>query len=226
MAGKACARAGACAEAANKRIMARKGKNNFMFKSLIHRLFSATPIVEAGKPKSRKNIQKIGLFHGNILEHTDCDALVSFITADLTLEGPLNIAYLKAAGEELGDYIAEHIIKPQAGEVFVVPAFGLPVRNIVLAVLPKWGGGIDDEDRAMIRCYRRALERAHEFHLQTLAFPALGFGRLNFPHIRFARHAVRGLLEGMHEDITEVRIVGKEQRMLDIYAKQIKKLGG
>lgn len=175
--------------------------------------------------KPHKHIDKIRLFHGDILDHTDCDALVSFVSADLSLGGPLNKAYLAMAGEEMGDFIAERIIQPKPGEAFVIPAFQMPVKNIVLAVLPQWEDGLQNEDRQMLRCYRRAISQSSEHGIKTLAFPALGFGQLNFPHIRFARFALRGILDTLTEDVDEVRIVCKERNMSEIYAKNLRKLG-
>lgn len=153
--------------------------------------------------------------------------LVSFVTADLSLGGPLNKAYLAKAGEELGDYIAEHVIQPKAGEAFLCPPFAMPNKGIMLAVLPKWEDGLQNEDRQMLRCYRNAVRIAQEKRIRSIAFPALGFGRLNFPHIRFARLAVRAILESMEngDGPDEVRIVCKERGMVDIYATHLRKLG-
>lgn len=196
-----------------------------MFQDLAKRLFQAKPLKETLQPKQNDYIRKIRLFHGEILDHEDCDALVSFVTADLSLGGPLNKAYLAKAGEEMGDYIAERIIQPKAGEAFIVPPFHMPNKNIILAVLPTWEDGLQNEDRQMLRCYRHSIARARESGLKSIAFPALGFGRLSFPHIRFARLAVRAILEGLQGDLDEVRIVCKERGMTDIYATHLRKLG-
>ena len=192
-----------------------------MFKQLAERLFTSKPI---GR-KEYEHINTIRLFHGEVMEHTDADVLVSFVTPDLSLGGPLNKAFLAQAGEELGDYIAENIIHPRAGEAFLVPAFNMPMKNIMLLVLPKWEDGLQNEDRQMLRCYRRAIRLAQEQGLKSIAFPALGFGRLNFPHIRFARLAVKGVLETLDARMDDVRVVCKERGMTDIYAQNLKKMG-
>ncbi len=200
---------------------------NGMFQDLAKRLFQAKPLKQKLQPKPPKYIQKIRLFHGEILDHEDCDALVSFVTADLSLGGPLNKAYLTKAGEELGDYIAENVIQPRPGETFLCPPFNMPNKHVMLAVLPKWEDGLQNEDRQMLRCYRNAIQIMQDNDLHSIAFPALGFGRLNFPHIRFARLALRGILESLEKGkgAEEVRIVCKERGMVDIYATHLKKLG-
>ncbi|MEM6781376.1 MAG: macro domain-containing protein [Pseudomonadota bacterium] len=196
-----------------------------MFQDLAKRLFEAKPLKETLRSKPHEHIHKIRLFHGEILDHEDCDALVSFVTPDLSLGGPLNKAYLAKAGEELGDYIAERIVQPKAGEAFVVPAFNMPNKAVILAVLPLWEDGLQNEDRQMLRCYRHSIQKAQGKGIQSVAFPALGFGRLNFPHIRFARFAIKGILESIDESMQEVRIVCRDKTMSDIYATHLRKLG-
>ena len=196
-----------------------------MFQGLPKRLFGAKALKEDLEPKSTEHVNKIRLFHGEVLQHTDCDALVSFMTTDLSFGGPLNKAYLDMAGEELGDFIAEKLFQPKAGQAFVVPPFNMPVKNIILLVLPKWEDGLQNEDRHMLRCYRQAISQAQDEGIKSIAFPALGFKRTNFPHIRFARLAIRGILENLDDRMDEVRIVCRERTMADIYVKHLRKIG-
>lgn len=193
----------------------------FIFKDLSKRLLEAKPIAFT----SYEHIRKIRLFHGDVLDHTACEAMVSFVTADLSLGGPLNKAFLQRAGEQLGDYIADNVIKPKAGDAFIVPAFKMPIKKIILIVLPKWEDGLQNEDRQMLRGYRKAVSLAQEQGIKSIAFPALGFGRRNFPHIRFARLAVKGILDTVDHRLDEVRIVCKEKGMADIYTRHLQKLG-
>lgn len=166
---------------------------------------------------------RIRIFQGDILSHTDVDAVVTFITADLGLGGPLNRAFLSAAGDDLTRHIMKTVGKPKPGEVFLVPGFGSPMKHILLAVLPEWQGGTEGEDRALVQCYRGAVLLSQERGLRSLAFPSLGAGRLEFPHIRFARLALQGIVEGMDGRLEDVRIVCKGSDMAGIYTERLKK---
>ncbi len=46
---------------------------------------------------------------------------------------------------------------------------------------PAWQGGYQKEEQLLAQCYRRCLELAVQHTIQSIAFPAIGVGALNFP---------------------------------------------
>lgn len=137
----------------------------------------------------------------------DVDAIVGSISPDLKAEGSLNQAIIAAAGEQIDDFILEHIFRPKAGDVFAVPPFNLPIPHIIYAVTPEWKDGIGNEDRDLTRCYRGIIHLAYLMKLKRIAIPAIGAGIGRYPIRRAARIGVQGIIDRMTDDIEEVRIV-------------------
>ncbi|MGV6807168.1 MAG: macro domain-containing protein, partial [bacterium] len=80
----------------------------------------------------------------------------------------------------------------------VTQGFDLPARYIFHAVGPVWHGGNQGEPRLLASCYRSAILKAREMHLQSIAFPAISCGVYGYPHdqaVEVAISAVRAAAE-------------------------------
>lgn len=185
----------------------------FMFKNLTDRL---------GLSKPQFN-DRIRLYHGEILKTPGCEAIVFFMTPNLSWEGALNRDILARAGADLDTYALDHIVNPRPGEVFELPPLALPFKKLFMIILNKWDGGVDFEDSDMVKGYRRAIKMAQDAGIKTIAFPAMGHDKRDFPHLRFARLALQGINEGMDGRLTEVKIVCRDQRMVDTYQERLAK---
>lgn len=170
-------------------------------------------------------IHSIRLFHDNVLNHQDVDALVSFLPKDLSLEGPLIKQIMAKSGPDLDHHIVNNFLKPRPGQAFHAPGFAMPVSNLIFGIIPEWDGGINNEDRLLRHCYKNIIQLAQEKEIKSIAFPAMGIGRIKFPHIRFARLAVQGILDTLDHRLNEVRIVCKQEDMAEIYREQLEKQG-
>ena len=165
---------------------------------------------------------RITLVKGDITKQDDVEAVVSTICPDLEIGGTLNTSLIAAAGEQLDDFILEHIYKPRPGDVFSVPGFDLSAKHIIFAVLPSWRAGFDLEDRMLLRCYRGAMEEAYRLRVKKIAFPALGTGRrIVFPAKRAARLAVQAVIERLNFQIEEVRFVCKNDTIYDAFKDRL-----
>lgn len=167
---------------------------------------------------------RIRLYQGEILTLQGCDAMVFFMTPNLAWEGALNREVLARAGDGLDSYVLEQVVTPHPGEVFSLPPFGLSFRRLYMIVLHKWDGGVDFEDSDMIKGYRRAVSLAQDEGMQTMAIPAMGHDKRDFPHLRFARLALQGITEGMDGRLREVKIVCRDKRMVDTYRERMGKV--
>lgn len=188
-----------------------------MFKRLAERL----------RPSNNNQyIDRIRIEYGELLSQSNYDAILFFMFPKLDWGGGLNRMILERAGEDLDKHILEHIHLPQNGEVFAMPAFRLPYKQLFVAILDHWDGGNGFEERDLLNCYRRTIEMAQDMGIKRLAIPALGRDKRDFPHIRFARVALKGILEKMDGRIERVTIMCVDQRMMQTYQSQYLKIKG
>jgi O-acetyl-ADP-ribose deacetylase (regulator of RNase III) len=185
-----------------------------MFKILTDRLRSS----------KRQFTDRVRLYHGEILKTKDVDAICFFMTPALGWGGPLNQAVLQMAGAKLDEYVLENVTSPQAGEAYLLPVFNAPYKKLVMMVLNEWDGGIDFEDSDLVKVYRRAIQQAQDSGLTSIAFPAMGRDKRDFPHIRFARLALEGIAAGLDGRLEEVKIICRDQRMVDTYTERLNKI--
>ena len=181
-------------------------------------------IAEKLRPSRAQYIDRISIEYGGILAQTDCDSILFFLHPDLEWGGELNQAILKMAGPELDSFITENVTLPKSGEVFAVPAYDAPFKGMFLAVLDKWDGGIDFEDRDLLNCYRRAIRMAQEQGIKSIAIPAMGRDKRDFPHIRFARLALKAITETLDHRLERVVIYCVDRRTYDTYLGHIAKM--
>ena len=181
-------------------------------------------IAQKLRPNNPVYIDKIRIEYGEILSQGDCDSILFFMHPSLRWGGGLNKAVLDLAGPELDHYVCEHVITPKNGEVFVLPAFDTPYKALFLAVLADWDGGNGFEERDLMNCYRGAIEQAEGFGVRSIAIPALGRDKRDFPHIRFARVALKGILERLDHRLDFVKVMCIDHTMMRTYQEQIEKL--
>lgn len=162
---------------------------------------------------------------GDITKQRDVDAVVSAIAVNMDATGALNRSLIKAAGREFDEFILDKIYKPRPGDTYVVPGFNLPVKNVIFVVSPVMRDNFAKEDVHLLRCYRHAMEMAHNMGLRKIAFAALGTGRDGYPLERAVRLAFRGIMDRMTPDFDEVRIVCNSDRVFDAFLNRLKKYG-
>jgi O-acetyl-ADP-ribose deacetylase (regulator of RNase III) len=169
-------------------------------------------------------INRVKLVMGDITEQSDVDAIVSTIGPDLDCSGTLNSSIIKKAGEQLDEFILDNIYKPQAGDVFAVPAFNVPVDHIIYTVTPDWRDELNRDNRSLLRCYRRPMRLARNMAIKSIAFPALGIGKFRYQPDRAARLAIEGIMARIDNDFDEVRIVCNNKEIYKIFKKKLLKI--
>lgn len=181
-----------------------------MFKRLAQKLRPSKPVY----------IDKVKIEYGEILSQGDCESILFFMQPNLKWGGDLNKAVLQLAGPELDQYILEHVIKPKSGDVFSLPSFKAPYKSLFMAVLADWDGGNGFEERDMMNCYRDTINQAEKLGVKTIAIPAMGRDKRDFPHIRFARVALQGILDRLDF----VKIMCIDRTMMATYTAQMEKM--
>lgn len=173
---------------------------------------------------SNPYIDKIKLVLGDITEQ-QVDAIVSLIPQNLDMAGRINASILEKAGNALDDFILENMYQPKPGDVYAVPGFSLPCRNIIYAVRPNWKSDFEREDKHLVMCVRKALVLAKCMLLGTVAFPPLASGHKGFGKSRAARLLIHAILDRLDEHPREVRIVCPDQESLQIYQERLRSFG-
>ena len=78
----------------------------------------------------------------------------------------------------------------EEGEVAVTEGFGLPCRYIIHAYGPRWRGGLFEERKKLVSCYKNALQAAVEHGCESIAFPLISSGTFGFPKDKVLRIAL------------------------------------
>lgn len=180
-------------------------------------------VAEHRRRSNAKLLRRIVIKKGDITKQTGVDAIVSVIQANLDVSGSINQALIKAAGNDFDTFILDNIYKPKPGDVYVVPGFDLPVKNVIFVVTPNWKDEFDREDVHLLRCYRLSMKMAESMKIRRIAYPALATGGYGFPLERAARLAIRGIMERMTENFTEVRIICDNDKKFDAFTGRLKK---
>jgi O-acetyl-ADP-ribose deacetylase (regulator of RNase III) len=93
------------------------------------------------------------------------------------------------------------------GDAKITRGYNLPARYVIHTVGPVWRGGLSGEDDLLASCYRKCFLLAREYHLQSLAFPAVSTGVYGFPKTRAARIAVRETRKALAADTELAKVL-------------------
>lgn len=127
----------------------------------------------------RFNGISVEIVNGNIVEQTDCDAIVNAANAELKTGGGVAGAIHSIGDPELeAETRALAPIKP--GEAVITSAPNLPNKYIIHCLGPVYGK--DKNEATLLKsCYDNALKLAEENGIESIAFPSISTGAFGYP---------------------------------------------
>ena len=116
------------------------------------------------------------------------DAIVNADNSSLLGGGGVDGAIHRAAGKEL---LAEcrSIGGCPVGEARITRGYHLPARYVIHTVGPVYKGTVQDAV-LLSRCYENSLKLAAQYHLSSIAFPAISCGAYGYPIEKACKIAV------------------------------------
>ncbi|MFP4314014.1 MAG: macro domain-containing protein [Alphaproteobacteria bacterium] len=177
-------------------------------------------VISDHTPASNRYIDKLRLVTGDICDQ-EVDAIITMIPQNLEYTGRINQAVLKRAGNELDSFILENMYKPKAGDVYALPGFGLPCKNIIMAVRPQWKSDFEREDKHLVTCVRKSIVLAKCMLLKSVALPPLASGRHGYGKGRAARLSIQAILDRLDERMEEVRIICPDNETYQAYKERL-----
>ncbi len=181
-------------------------------------------VIPEQRKRSNPLLGRVKLVQGSIAEQ-DVDAIISLIPQNLEYRGVINEALLKAAGEQLDQFVLENVYKPRVGDVYAMPGFGLPSEHVLFGITPDWRNDFDREDGHLLSVLRKTLELARRMGLQKIALPPLASGRNGFPKRRAARLIVQAIEDRLDEDFEEIRIACIADSTMRTFEERLRAIG-
>lgn len=151
------------------------------------------------------NTAMLELVQGDITQQVT-DAIVNAANSSLLGGGGVDGAIHRAAGPELLEE-TQTLGGCETGNAKITRGYRLPASYVIHAVGPVYRR--DDQSVAdlLASAYRRSLEIATEYHLQTIAFPAISTGIYGYPMAEAARITLETIINYLAQANTTISLV-------------------
>ncbi len=170
-------------------------------------------------------MSKIELLKGDITK-LEIEAIVNAANSSLIAGGGVDGAIHKAGGPRIHEDCMRIVHKMGGcppGEAVITNAGDMPSKYVIHTVGPIWKNGRINEEDILARCYQNSLELAHDFNIQSVAFPNISTGAYSFPKELAATIAVRTVIENLEKcNMQKVVFISLDDENHEIYKKIMK----
>ncbi|MFH1138960.1 MAG: macro domain-containing protein, partial [Pseudomonadota bacterium] len=165
---------------------------------------------------------QLEIIQGDVTE-MEVDGVVNAANAQLILGSGVAGAIRRKGGPTI-QAECDQIGGTFVGGAVVTGGGDLRAKYVVHAVGPRLGEG--DEDRKLADAVRNSLSRAVEYHMASIAFPAVSTGIFGFPLDRAARIMLRTAADSLAQptSLKKVYFCLFGQEAYDVFAAEFKKL--
>lgn len=154
-----------------------------------------------------EKLKRIKVIHGELLVQENLDAIVSFLTEDLSWGGPINQKILTLTDHKVDEYVLNTLPKMSQGEAFSTPAFTLPFNHLIFAVISKWDNNFSGGERFLKLSTIKALGIAARLGCKRIGIPGLSAGPDKYPLRKGARIIFNALRDADLSMFDEISIV-------------------
>lgn len=168
--------------------------------------------------------KKIAVYQGDITK-MGVDAIVNAANPTLLGGGGVDGAIHNAAGPQLLEECRE-LHGCVVGEAKITSGYNLPAPFVIHTVGPIWEGGHNNEENKLRSCYCNSLLIALDYHLATVAFPAISTGVYGYPKEAAAQIAIDEVAKFLtkHPSFHKIYFVAFDKATEQIYQKLITEL--
>lgn len=129
----------------------------------------------------------IFVWHGDITT-LDCDVIVNAANSTLLGGGGVDAAIHRGAGSQLLEE-CKSLGGCATGEAKITFGYNLPASYVIHTVGPIYEGKVEQR-LELANCYSNSLDLARQYHLHSIAFPAISTGAYGYPLDEAARIAL------------------------------------
>lgn len=158
------------------------------------------------------------IIHNDITK-INTGAIVNAANSFLQQGGGVCGAIFHAAGAEFLKKECDAIGSCPVGHAVITKGYQLPAKYIIHAVGPVWNGGDQGEDELLAMAYRRSLELAKEYHLDSISFPLISSGIYGYPKDKALQVAISVISEFLLHNDMDIYLVVFDRKAISLSEK-------